>query len=76
MHLVPCRQPKGKLDRAPRTSLSEDSASDNWDGFWCDERYYTRRTRRDGTVRWFTIADSRPRVLKFVPRVSAGSARQ
>jgi hypothetical protein len=77
VHLVPCYPPKGELDRAPRTSLSENSASECWDGFWCGERYFTRRTRRDGSVRWFTIADSRPKILTFVPRASApcGSAR-
>ena len=70
MHLVPCSEPKGELDKAPRSSLCENSASERWDGFWCEERYFIRRTRRDGTVRWFTIADSRPQVLKFVPRGS------
>ena len=71
MHLVPCHPPEGELERAPRSSLSENSASETWDGFWGAERYYTRRLRRDGTVRWFTIADSRPKILTFVPRGSA-----
>ena len=71
VHLVPCSEPKGELDRAPRSSLSENSASETWDGFWCDDRYYTRRTRRDGSVRWFTIVDARPKILAFVPRGSA-----
>lgn len=73
MHLVPCSPPKGELDRAPRTSLSENSASENWDGFWSDERYYTRCTRSDGRVQWYRIVDTAvtrpwrnaPRVLPF-----------
>ena len=59
MHLVPCHPPKGELDRAPRSSLCENSASESWDGFWCDERYFTRRTRSDGSQQWFFVADER-----------------
>jgi hypothetical protein len=58
VYLVPCIAPKGKLDRAPRTSLCEDSASESWDGFWCEERYVTRCTRADGSVAWFRIAET------------------
>ena len=75
MHLVPCPQPTGELDGAPRTSLAEDSASERWDGFWGEERYYARCTRTDGSVQWFTIADSHRMVLPF-RRASYGSVRR
>lgn len=59
VHLVPCHPPVGELDGAPRTSLSENSASESWDGFWSEERYYTRCTRDDGSVQWYRVADER-----------------
>ena len=79
MHLVPCIAPKGKLDRAPRTSLTEDSASESWDGFWSDEHYFARCTRADGRIEWYRIADtpvtrrwrSATRVLPFKRREDA-----
>lgn len=75
VHLVPCHPPRGELDGAPRTSLAEDSASERWDGFWCEERYYARCTRADGGEQWFTIVDSRRTVLSF-RRASYGSMRR
>src|SRR5687767_1470584 len=59
VHLVPCHPPVGELDGAPRSSLSENSASESWDGFWSEERYYTRCTRADGSVQWYRVADER-----------------
>ena len=65
MHLVPSHPPAGTLEAAPRTALRENSAREQWDGFWCveDDRYYARCTRSNGGVQWFRIADGRALIL-------------
>ena len=75
MQLLPCNQPSGTLEPAPRTSLRADTPDERWEGFWCDadERYYTRCTRRDGAEAWFRLVDEMPlddaaagvRIFKF-----------
>lgn len=61
MHLIPCSPPVGAVESAPATSLGvgERAPGDHWDGFWHlpDERYYTRQTLADGTIRWYRFAD-------------------
>lgn len=66
MHLTPCNRPAGILEPAPSTSLREAAAGEQWDGFWCvaDGRHYSRSTARDGSVRWFRIADDAAPRLK------------
>ena len=63
-------QPNGTLERAPRTALRlqarEAEPNEQWDGFWCveDDRYYTRCTRADGAVEWYTIRDAAPAAVR------------
>lgn len=59
VHLLPCNRPTGRLEPAPRTALSQDSAHVRWEGFWCvaDEGYYTRSVREDGREQWYRVAD-------------------
>ena len=65
VHLVPTHPPIGTLEVAPRSALRENSAREQWDGFWCveDDRYYARCTRLHGGVQWFRIADGRALIL-------------
>jgi len=63
------------LESAPRTSLREDSAHEQWEGFWsvADEGYYTRCVRADGSEQWYRVVDEAPRVAE--PRVISLRAR-
>jgi hypothetical protein len=58
VHLLPCSQPIGLLEPAPRTALREDSADERWDGFWSvtDEGYYARCTTIEGES-WYRLVD-------------------
>lgn len=60
MQLTRCNPPSGPLEPAPSSSLREAAAGERWEGFWCadDERHYTRRTRANGAVEWYRIAEA------------------
>ena len=62
---------------APRSSLSADSDTERWEGFWClaDERYYTRCVRDGREEQWYRLVDApspavarEARVLPLRPR--------
>jgi hypothetical protein len=59
VQLIPCPRPDDELEAAPPTSLRRDTALERWDGFWsvASERYYARCTQRDGSERWYRVAD-------------------
>src|SRR5580765_3277072 len=60
MRLVPCSAPSEPLDSAPQTPLlNEVEQRGSWAGFWShsNDAYYARCTSREGTVRWYQIAD-------------------
>lgn len=83
MHLANCSppHPKDALEPAPAPStalLGEPVDGEHWDGFWShlSDAYYVRRTRHDGAVEWYQVADDDsnatvtpdPRVLEFRPQ--------
>lgn len=57
MNLVACDAPAGVLDSAPHTALRQDTAAEQWEGFWADDdRYYARCTTTGG-VAWYRLDD-------------------
>jgi len=59
MHLVACQTPQGPLEDAPLSALlsAEVEQGDHWEAFWSSDAYLVRRTRPDGSVEWFMVAD-------------------
>jgi len=81
MNLVACDAPAGVLDEAPHTALRQDTAAEQWEGFWADDdRYYARCTtaagvawyRLDDGIETLELAQSATLVANPVPRVGIG----
>lgn len=70
MRLLPCNQPNGSLESAPRTALCTDSRDERWEGFWCDadEQYYALCVQSDGGAQWYRISDGEQRAAEPVAK--------